>query len=95
MKFYLVLAVTIQSLQFIQAVCPVKLSETQFEAFLFKYNYSFPDPVEYAARLQIFTDNLDLINHINSNPTLTYKAAINAFAALVIIIFNILSFIFY
>ena len=86
MKFYLVLAIAIQCTQFIQAVCPSSI-EAQFKAFLLKYGYSFPDPAEYATRLQIFADNLAFINKINTDPRFTFQAAVNEFTALVSIIF--------
>lgn len=82
MKFYLILLIAIQCTQFITAACPKNPIELLFLEFLSKYGFSFPDPVEYARRLQIFSDNLDLIKNINSDPTLTYKAGINEFSAL-------------
>jgi hypothetical protein len=88
MKFYLILVIAIQCTQLIKAACPKNPIEVLFLEFLEKYGFSFPDPVEYAKRLQIFSDNLDLIKNINSDPTLTYKAGINQFSALVRLVQN-------
>ena len=55
----------------------------QFAAFLINYGLSYPNPVEFEYRFQVFSNNTDFINGINSDPTLTFKAGINQFAALV------------
>jgi len=86
MKFYFILVIVIQCTQFIKAACPKNPIEVSFLEFLAEYGLSFPDPAEYAKRLQIFSDNIDLIKIINSDPTLTYKAGINQFSALVRIV---------
>jgi hypothetical protein len=80
MKFYLIFLLGIFNIKFLQATCSIR---GQFDNFLSKYNLSYPDPAQYSHRFQVFSDNVDLINRINSNPNVTYTAGINQFAALV------------
>jgi hypothetical protein len=91
MKFYLFFLLGIFNIKFLQATCSIR---GQFDNFLEKYNLSYPDPVEYSHRFQVFSDNVDLIKQINSNPNVTYTAGINQFAALVnIFLFKVKFFV--
>jgi hypothetical protein len=84
MKFYLILLVASQCCKSLAAVCQTKSRvQDQFSEFLGKYSLTFPDPVEYAKRLQIFADNLNFINNMNNDSRFSFKSAVNHIAALV------------
>ena len=78
----LVVILAFLCVNFLEAVCPQALTQ-QFNSFLEEYNLTFPDPAEYAKRIKIFSDNLNLVDSINSDPSNTFQLTLNEFATLV------------
>lgn len=56
--------------------------EHKFFEHLQEYGVNLKDGAEYVQRLQIFADNVDLIETHNANPKHTYKLGLNQFAHL-------------
>ena len=82
MKFYFIFLLGFYYTKFLEATCSIPLA-LEFEKFLKQYKICFPNPAEYSYRFQVFSDNIDLIRQINSNPNVTYVAGVNKFSALV------------
>lgn len=56
--------------------------ENQFFGHVQKFGLTFKDGAEYVHRLQIFANNLDMINKHNADKTQTYKMGVNQFTHL-------------